>query len=151
MCRKLEPTLLQASLLPRGAVAAVALVVLLLVAVFDVAAASSKKDSTAGQTDAGETSQSSFTDYVPTGYSIEGPLTIVSVTTATIGFFSGRTTKPRVLNLTGTKVTVKDEKNKTLPFSALTSGVRVYVCRSADKKTIIIFVVPSTVEGKSDV
>jgi hypothetical protein len=151
MCRKLEPTSLQAFSLPKGAVPAIALVVLLSVAVLAAAATDSAKDSAAGQKDASETTQSSFTDYVPTGYSIEGPLTIVSATTGAISFFSGRTGKPKVLNLTGTKVTVKDENNETLTLSALTSGVRVYVCRSADKKTIIIFVVPSTGEGKSDV
>jgi hypothetical protein len=130
---------------------AVVLVVLLFGVVLDVAAVSSGKNSKTGQTDATQVPESSFTDYVPRGYSIEGPLTIVSATTKAINFFSGSTRKPLVLDLQGTQFSVKDVNNTSLSFSALTAGVRVYVCRSADKKTIIIFVVPSSIGGRNDV
>jgi hypothetical protein len=151
MSRIQAPTLFQAFRLSSGAVVAVVLVMLFFGGVLDASAASSKTSSTTGQTSTGQTTTSSFTDYVPSGYSIEGPLTIVSATTTVITFFSGRSAKPLVLNLQGTRLSVKDQNNNALSSGALTSGVRVYVCRSADKKTIIIFVVPSAGEGKDDV
>ena len=151
MSRRQEPTVHTGEWLPHGAVVAVLLVTLLFGVVFDVAAKSSGKSSKTEQTDTTQVPESSFTDYVPVGYSIEGPLTIVSATLKAITFFSGQTRKPLVLDLQGTRLSVKDANNSSLSFTALVSGVCVYVCRSTDKKTIIIFVVPLSGEARSDV
>lgn len=151
MCRKQRPTLRQVFWRLRGAVVISASIALLLGGVLAAGAVSTDKKSKSSTTDAGYATSSSFADYVPYGYSIEGPLTIVFVSAKAINFFSGRSAKPLVLDLQGTQLSVRDANNKVLSLDALTSGVRVYVCRSADKKTIIIFVVPLTGEGKSDV
>ena len=151
MCEKQESDLFQSFCLPSGAIVALTLVVLLLGFGFDAGAISSEAGpaTTTGQTGTDQTAAtSSFTNYVPKGYSMEGPLTIVSATTEAIKFFSGRTKKPLVLKLTGTQLTVRDADNKVLKFSTLVEGVTVYVCRSTDQKTVIVFVKSSSGKGQ---
>ncbi len=45
-------------------------------------------------------------------------------------------------NSKGHSVSVKDANNNSLAFKALVKGVTVYVSRSPDKKTVIVFVMP---------
>jgi hypothetical protein len=149
MCRKPKHESLTAfSRLRRAGLALGVLVLLFGLACEAEAQKTTGSSTTAGQSDVRQDTAVSITQFVPVGYSIEGPLTVYAATTEAISFFIGSDKKFLVLELKGTRVSYKDAQNNDLSVKALTKGVTVYVSRSPDKKTVIVFVMPSTGKEK---
>ena len=151
MCQKMEPKSLQAFFLPNGAVAALAVLVLLFGFALDAAAQQSTGSAdTAQQEQVEQAVQAPFIQHIPKGYSTEGPLRILSATTQAIKFYTVSEKLAVTLELKGLQVSVRDENNNALSLDALVKGTRVTVSRSPDKKIVIVFVTPSTVKEKRD-
>ena len=152
MCRKPKHESLPAFSRLRCAGLALGLLLLLFGFVYEAEAQKATgKPPTSGQPEVQEPVGPSLSDYVPAEYSLEGPLTVYSATKEAITFFTGSEKKLLVLDLKGTSVSVKDAQNGSLSFNALTKGVRVYVSRSPDKKSVIIFVMPTIKKENNNV
>ena len=80
--------------------------------------------------------------YVPFGFTVEGPRTVVSVDLNSLSLFSGQDNRPIVVNVQGMQVSVRDENNAPLSWSALRAGTLVYLCRQASSNQLFIFAVP---------
>jgi len=151
MCRTKEHESILAFSLPRGAVMALCLLVLLCAFALDAAAQQDTGSATTTEKEEGSRDTTSpFVQSIPPGYSVEGPLTVFSASPDAIKFYVGSEKKPLVLNLKGTTCTVKDAQNNPLSLAALVRGVTVFVYRSPDKKTVLVLVVPKRKE-KDDV
>lgn len=149
MCRKSEHESILAFSLPRGASLALCLLVLLFGVAFAAAAEKSTGSSpTTEEPSMQPTMRGIIAQYVPIGYSIEGPLRVLSATPQAIKFFTYSETKPLVLVLTGVQVHVRDAQNKELTLADLVQGASAFVSRSPDKKIVFVFVVPK--KGKEN-
>lgn len=144
MCRKSEHESIPAFSLRNGAVMALGLLVLLFAFAMDAAAEKGQGNETIdpNQTNIEQKQPISIVQYVPQGYSLEGPRTILTVTKDGIRLFAATERKPVVLSLTGTSLSIRDQNNQALPFTALVQGALIYISRSPDLKTVILFVVP---------
>lgn len=146
MCRKSEHESIPAFSLQNGAVMALGLLVLLFAFTFDAAAEKRKGSTTIdpNQTNIEQEQPLSIVQYVPQGYSLEGPRIILTVTKDSVRLFAATERKPVILSLEGVSLSIRDQNNQALPFTALAQGASIYISRSPDRKTVILFVVPLT-------
>jgi hypothetical protein len=92
-----------------------------------------------------QSAPSPITPYVAQGYSIVGPLDVVSASSSGIVVFMDGTNQS--IDLTGKAVTVIDQNSRSTSLSAAVKGTRVYVCRKANNVVVVVIPAVTTTGG----
>ncbi|MBI5572120.1 MAG: hypothetical protein HY914_19410 [Desulfomonile tiedjei] len=80
--------------------------------------------------------------YVPSGFSVEGPIVVLEITPKTLSLLTGIESRPLVLKIEGMQINVRDANNKSLSLGDIQKGTTVYLSRKPGTSQMFIFVVP---------